>query len=41
MAGYVIHLAVAEAYKDKHINDIKNYEDFIKGVILPDSVSDK
>ena len=41
MAGYVIHLAVAEAYKDKHINDIKNYEDFIKGVIFPDSVSDK
>lgn len=41
MAGYVIHLAVAEAYKNKHINDIKNYEDFIKGVIFPDSVSDK
>ena len=41
MAGYVIHLAVAEAYKDKHINDIKNDEDFIKGVIFPDSVSDK
>ena len=41
MAGYVIHLAVAEAYKVKHIDDIKNYEDFIKGVIFPDSVSDK
>ena len=41
MAGYVIHLAVAEAYKAKHSGDIENYEDFIKGVIFPDSVSDK
>lgn len=41
MAGYVIHLAVAEAYIKKHPNDIKNYDEFIKGVVFPDSVSDK
>ena len=41
MAGYVIHLAVAEEYLKKH-NDIKeNYDEFIEGVIYPDSVSDK
>ena len=41
MAGYVIHLAIAEEYLRKH-NDIKeDYEEFIKGVIYPDSVTDK
>ena len=38
MAGYVIHLAVAEEYLKKH-SDIK--EEFIEGVIYPDSVPDK
>ena len=41
MAGYVIHLAVAEAYIKKHYGDIKDYNQFIEGVIFPDSVSDK
>lgn len=41
MAGYVIHLAVAEAYKSKHPDDIENYDDFIQGIIFPDSVYDK
>lgn len=41
MAGYVIHLAVAEAYIKKHPKDINDYKRFIKGVIFPDSVSDK
>ena len=41
MPGYVIHLAVAEAYRAKHIEDINNYESFIEGVIFPDGVSDK
>lgn len=41
MAGYVIHLAVAEVYKRKHPEDIKKYDKFIEGVIFPDSVSDK
>ena len=41
MAGYVIHLAVAESYIKKHEGDIKDYNKFIEGVIFPDSVSDK
>lgn len=41
MAGYVIHLAVAECYIKKHPEDIKDYNQFIEGVIFPDSVTDK
>ena len=41
MAGYVIHLAVAEEYIKKHNGQIKDYEEFITGVIYPDSVKDK
>lgn len=40
MAGYVIHLAVAEEYlKQTKINE--NYEEFINGVLAPDNVTDK
>lgn len=41
MAGYVIHLAVAQEYLRKHSDIKENYEEFIEGVIYPDSVSDK
>ena len=41
MAGYVIHLAVAEEYKKNYPEDIDNYDEFINGVIFPDSVTDK
>ena len=41
MAGYVIHLAVAQEYLKKHCNKKEDYEQFIEGVIYPDSVSDK
>ncbi len=41
MAGYVIHLAVGEEFIRNFPNEIKNYEEFIKGIIYPDSVSDK
>ena len=41
MAGYVIHLAVAEEYLRKHRDIKENYKEFIEGVIYPDSVSDK
>ena len=41
MAGYVIHLAVGEEYIRNFPGEIKNYEDFIDGIIYPDSVSDK
>ena len=41
MAGYVIHLAVAEEYLKKHKDVKEDYDEFIKGVIYPDSVTDK
>ena len=41
MAGYVIHLAVAEEYIRKHKNQINDYRKFIEGVICPDNVQDK
>lgn len=41
MPGYVIHLAVAEEYLKKHKNRKENYDEFIEGVIYPDSVTDK
>lgn len=40
MPGYVIHLAVAEEYLKKHGNKEK-YNNFIEGIIFPDSVKDK
>ena len=41
MPGYVIHLAVAEEYLRKHENKAEEYNEFIEGVIFPDSVIDK
>ena len=41
MPGYVIHLAVAEEYLRKHNEVQEDYNDFIEGVIYPDSVKDK
>jgi len=41
MPGYVIHLAVAERYLKNHKNKKENYDEFIQGVIFPDSVEDK
>lgn len=40
MPGYVIHIATAQEYFKKH-NSIENEEEFIKGVIFPDSTPDK
>lgn len=40
MAGYVIHLAVAEEYL-KNTFKKENYEEFIEGIIAPDDVKDK
>ena len=36
MPGYVIHIATAKQYMKKHKTEIKNEEEFIKGVIAPD-----
>ena len=41
MAGYVIHLAIAEEYLKKHKDVKEDYDEFIKGVIYPDSETDK
>lgn len=41
MPGYVIHLAVAEKYLEKHKDKNENYNDFIEGVIFPDSTKTK
>lgn len=41
MPGYVIHLVVAKRYKEKHSEDINEYNKFIEGVIYPDGVEDK
>ena len=40
MAGYVIHLAVAEEYL-KNTKVKEDYNEFIEGVIAPDDVKDK
>ena len=41
MPGYVIHLSVAEEYLRKQTKIKENYDEFIEGVIYPDSVNDK
>lgn len=41
MAGYIIHLAVGEEFLRLHPKEIENYEQFIEGIIYPDSVKDK
>ena len=41
MPGYVIHLSVAEEYLKKHQDVKEDYNQFIEGVIFPDSVKDK
>lgn len=41
MPGYVIHLAIAEEYLKKHENKPEKYDEFVEGVIFPDSVKDK
>lgn len=41
MAGYVIHLSVAKEYLKKHPDDNEDYNEFIEGVIFPDSVKIK
>ena len=36
MPGFTIHIAIAKEYMKKHKNEIKNEDEFIKGVIAPD-----
>ena len=41
MPGYVIHLAIAEMYLKKHNDKKEDYNEFIEGVIYPDSTKIK
>ena len=41
MPGHVIHLAIANQYLEKHKDKKENYNEFIKGVMFPDSIKDK
>lgn len=36
MPGFVIHIAIAKKYMEKHPSEIKMEDEFIKGVIAPD-----
>ena len=36
MAGFTIHLAIGKRYIEKHKEEIKNTEEFLKGIIAPD-----
>lgn len=36
MAGYVIHLAIGEEYIRRYKDDIKNKEEFLRGIVAPD-----
>lgn len=38
MPGFTIHIAVAKEYIKKHKDEIKNEEEFIKGIIDPDYI---
>ena len=40
MPGFVIHIAIGQEYVKKH-NHIDNYDEFIRGNILPDLTKDK
>ena len=40
MPGFVIHLAVAKEYMNKHQNEINNKKEFIRGIIEPDLIAD-
>ena len=40
MAGYVIHLAVGEEYIRRYKDDIKDKQEFLKGIVAPDRTDD-
>ena len=39
MPGFIIHIAVGKEYVKKHENEIKNIEEFLKGILAPDLIS--
>lgn len=40
MAGYIIHLATGEEYIRKYENDIKQKQEFLRGIVDPDKTND-
>ena len=40
MPGFVIHLAVAKEYMNKHKDEIKNEKEFMRGIVEPDLIAD-
>lgn len=38
MPGFVIHIAVAKEYINKHKNEIKDEKEFLNGVVAPDLI---
>ena len=40
MAGYVIHLAIGEEYIRRYKNDIKDKDEFLRGIVAPDKTND-
>lgn len=38
MPGFVIHIAVAKEYMNKHKNEIRNEKEFLNGIIAPDLI---
>ena len=40
MPGFVMHIAIGQEYAKKHKN-IENYDEFIRGNILPDLTKEK
>jgi len=39
MAGYVIHLAIGQEYIRRYNGDIKDKEEFLKGIVAPDGTN--
>ena len=39
MPGFIIHIAVGKEYIKKHENEIKDVDEFIKGIVAPDLIS--
>lgn len=39
MPGFVIHIAIGKTYLKKHKNEIKDEDEFFKGILAPDLIS--
>ena len=39
MPGFAIHIAIGKTYLKKHKNEIKDEDEFFKGILAPDLIS--